>query len=157
MNWDQRFLDLAAHVAAWSKDPSTKVGCVLVNNHRVVVGLGYNGFPRGVDDHIERLNDRETKYLMVQHAEVNAVLNAAGDTHGATAYVTHAPCASCSGVLIQAGIAKIVTNETPAALQQRFGRSFDASRTMLAESGVEIQTKPQPAEMTRPGDKVFDL
>ena len=79
-NWDKRFLDLAEHVAGWSKDPSTQVGCVIVNDKRVVVGLGYNGFPRGVEDTPERLNDRPTKYLMVQHAEVNAILNGSGAT-----------------------------------------------------------------------------
>lgn len=138
--WDRRFLELAAHVASWSKDPSTKVGCVLVNHRRVVVGLGYNGFPRGVADRPYRLYDRGIKYLFVQHAEVNAVLNASGDTHGATAYVTHAPCASCSGVLIQAGISRIVTNPTPDGLQERFNQSFEASRVMLAEAGVELRT-----------------
>ena len=140
-NWDKRFLDLAEHVAGWSKDPSTQVGCVIVNDKRVVVGLGYNGFPRGVEDTPERLNDRPTKYLMVQHAEVNAILNGSGATQGATAYVTHAPCANCTGVLIQAGIARIVTNETPIGLAERFAASFEASKEMLADANVDLCVK----------------
>lgn len=156
MKWDRRFLELAEHVAAWSKDPSTKVGCVLVNPHRVVVGLGYNGFPRGVEDREDRLHERTVKYLLVQHAEVNAVLNAAGPTRGTTAYVTHAPCASCTGILIQAGIARVVTNETPADLQERFRESFEASRAMLKEAKVKLHVLdrmvPSPAlPPTRPG------
>lgn len=136
--WDNFFLTLANHAASASKDPSTKVGCVLVDDRRRVVGLGYNGFPRGVEDTPERLNDRPTKYLMVQHAEVNAVLQAVSDPRGATAYVTHQPCASCSGVLIQAGIKKIVTVRPEAALAERFADSFTAAAAMLDEAGVEI-------------------
>ena len=68
--WDGRFLDAAALVASWSKDPSTRVGCVIVNERRHIVATGYNGFPKGVEDSVERLNDRPTKYLMVQDAGV---------------------------------------------------------------------------------------
>ncbi len=87
--WDTFFIKMADHAATASKDPSTQVGCVLVDDKRCVVGPGYNGFPRGVDDKPARLLDRSTKYLMVQHAEVNAVLNAVAGTEGSTAYVTH--------------------------------------------------------------------
>lgn len=134
--WDRRFLDLAAHVAAWSKDPSTKVGCVLVDTQRIVVGMGYNGFPRGVGDHAERLHDRPVKYAMVQHAEANAVLNASVKPHGATAYVTHPCCANCAGLLIQAGVSRIVTTRPSAGLAERFRESFAIARSMLDEAGV---------------------
>lgn len=134
--WDERFIDLAAEVASWSKDPSTQVGCVLVDDRRHVVSLGYNGFPRGVRDTQERLTDRSQKYLMVQHAEANAVLQAVASTLGTTAYVTHHPCASCAGVLIQAGIARIVTRKPEDGLAERFADSFSAARAMLSEAGV---------------------
>lgn len=137
--WDQRFLALAHHVAQWSKDPSTKVGCVLVDDHRRIVGLGYNGFPRGVSDHTERYEIREIKYLMVQHAEANAILNAVGKTAGATAYVTHHPCASCAGLLIQAGIGRVVTFVPEPGIAERFAESFKASRIMLAEAEVILE------------------
>jgi dCMP deaminase len=136
--WDIRFLELARLVAGWSKDPSTQVGCVLVNPKRVVVGLGYNGFPRGVCDHPERLENRELKYQMVQHAEPNAILNASADVEGCTAYVTHAPCANCTGVLIQAGVTRIVTQPTPAGLAERFAASFEISGKMLNEANVPL-------------------
>jgi cytidylate kinase len=136
--WDKRFLEMAEMVATWSKDPSTKVGCVIVDQERVVLGMGYNGFPRGVCDCEERLNDRSVKYLMVQHAEANAITNASASLKGSTAYVTHAPCANCAGLMIQAGIKKIFTRPTPAGLAERFKDSYTASNIMLTESGVEI-------------------
>lgn len=136
--WHRRFLDLAANVASWSKDPSTQVGCVLVNDKLQVVGMGYNGFPRGVADGSDRYDDRPTKYAMVVHAEANAILNAVGSTDGTVAYVTHKPCASCSGLLIQAGIRSIITNPTPEGLAERFAQSFAISDTMLSEAQVGL-------------------
>jgi dCMP deaminase len=136
--WHRRFLNLAANVASWSKDPSTQVGCVLVNSKLQVVGMGYNGFPRGVGDGPERYDDRPTKYAMVVHAEANAILNAVGATDGAIAYVTHRPCASCSGLLIQAGIRSIITNPTPSGLAERFKDSFAVSEIMLSEAKVSL-------------------
>jgi len=146
LKWHSRFLTLAEHVAAWSKDPSTKVGCVLVDDKRRVVAMGYNGFPRGVEDSAERYDDRNTKYLMVQHAEANAVLNAVGNTEGATAYVTHHPCANCMGLLIQAGVASVITKPVPNALAQRFEDSFAAARAMARDSKVGILEMEDPYE-----------
>lgn len=135
--WDRFFMEMAEHVATASKDPSTKVGCALVDEKRRVIGVGYNGFPRGVCDHPDRYDDRPTKYLMVQHAEANAVLQSIAPTEGATAYVTHPPCANCSGILIQAGIRKVVTRRPSAELQFRFEESFNASKLMFEEADIE--------------------
>lgn len=137
--WDAYYLDMASHISTASKDPSTKVGCVLVDERRRVVGLGYNGFPRGVIDSPERYADRSKKYLFVQHAEVNAVVQAAARLDGVTAYVTHPPCACCTGVLIQAGVKRVVTHWPSAALLERFGDSFRASVDMMDEAGVELE------------------
>ena len=59
--WDLRFLELANHISSWSKDPSTKVGCIIVGADREIRSTGFNGFPRGIDDSEERLTDREEK------------------------------------------------------------------------------------------------
>lgn len=136
--WDERFLRVAQEVATWSKDPSTKVGCVLVNLDRHIIATGYNGFPRGVCDHAQRYEDRSVKYLMVQHAEANAVLQAVADMRSATAYVTHRPCAGCSGILIQAGITRVVSYHADGSFAERFADSFKASETMFAEAGVTL-------------------
>lgn len=143
--WDMRFIALAEHVASWSKDPSTQVGCVLVDRHRHVVSMGYNGFPRGVEDCPGRLGDRAQKYLFVQHAEANALLQAVASTRGTVAYVTHQPCANCTGLLIQAGVETIYTREPDAGLAVRFADSFAASEVMLAETGIPILYLPRLA------------
>lgn len=135
--WDERFMEMAGVVASWSKDPSTKVGCVITNTRRQIVSTGFNGFPVGVDDDPARYADRPTKYLMILHAEQNAVLQAGGDVRGGTAYVTHPPCSQCAAVLIQAGIVRIVTVRPDAGMADRFRDSFAAAEVMLHEAGVE--------------------
>ena len=97
--WDVRFLLLAQHISSWSKDPSTKVGCVVVGADREIRSTGFNGFPRGIDDSIERLEDREEKYPLICHAEENAIMHAARvgvSLKGCTAYVTWPPCTRCA-------------------------------------------------------------
>lgn len=137
-DWDQRFLELAKHVSNWSKDPSTKVGCVIVDERKTVLSLGYNGFPRGVEDTPTRLKTRETKLNMVQHAEANAILNYNGNLHGTTAYVTHKPCSSCCGALIQAGITEIVSRPISEylGLAERLQASYQATDAMLNDTGI---------------------
>jgi dCMP deaminase len=101
--WDLRFLKAAEEVATWSKDPSTKVGCVIVDPElQRRTGEGFNGFPRFMSDDPALYEDRETKYSRTLHAELNAVLFSK-KTEGCTAYVTHPPCSSCALVLIQSG------------------------------------------------------
>ena len=89
--WDSRFLELAKHISEWSKDPSTKVGCVVVGEDREVRSTGFNGFPRGIEDDPTRLGDRDQKYPLICHAEENAIMHAARigvSLKGNTAYVT---------------------------------------------------------------------
>ena len=75
--WDIRFLKLATHISEWSKDPSTKVGCVVVGPDREIRSTGFNGFPRGIQDSDERLTNRDLKYPLICHAEENAIMHAA--------------------------------------------------------------------------------
>jgi dCMP deaminase len=134
--WDYRFLELAESVSKWSKDPSTKVGSVIVDSKRRVIGLGYNGFPRGVKDSEDRYNDRETKLLFVSHAERNALDNAPGSVEGATLYATMFPCNECCKSIIQKGITRIVTFVPSRAKYLLY--NYDNSYTMLNESGVKV-------------------
>ncbi|RDE25170.1 CMP deaminase [Motiliproteus coralliicola] len=109
--WHQRYIDLAHTVASWSKDPSTKVGAVIVSPNREVLSTGYNGFPRGMIDRPDWYADREFKHKHVVHAEANAILNAARygvRLQGCTLYVTHPPCPSCARTIAQAGIEFVV-------------------------------------------------
>lgn len=107
--WDRRFMDLALHVAQWSKDPSTKVGAVIVRPDRRIVSVGYNGFPTGVCDHEERYAERAVKYKFVSHAERNALDNVTQDVTGCTLYSTLQPCSECAKSIIQKGISEVVT------------------------------------------------
>ena len=76
-NWDERFLRLALHISEWSKDPTTRVGCVIVGPSNEVRSIGFNGFPRGVNDDDPSRYDRPAKYMWTEHAERNAIYNAA--------------------------------------------------------------------------------
>jgi dCMP deaminase len=136
-NWDVRFLELAKHVASWSKDPNTKVGAVIVNDNRQVLSLGYNGFPRGVEDRVSRYSDRETKRLFVAHAERNALDNAYVDVRGATLYTTLCPCNECAKSIVQKGIKRVVSFSPPYEIVERF--NIATTRILFKEGGVKLQ------------------
>jgi len=105
--WNLRYLELAKFVSTWSKDPRKKVGAVITEK-RKVKGIGYNGFPHGIEDHDYRLNDKQLKNLIIIHAEVNALHSS--DGRGDTIYVYPClPCTQCLGHIIQYGIKTIVT------------------------------------------------
>ena len=136
-DWDVKFLELASYVSLWSKDPSTKVGAVIANDQKQVLSLGYNGFPRGVDDWASRYEDREMKLLYVAHAERNALDNAFTDVRGATMYTSLCPCNECAKSIIQRGIKRVVARSFPTETQkQRF--NADITLSMFGESGVEL-------------------
>lgn len=135
-DWDARLLALASHVAQWSKDPSTKVGAVVVRPDRTVASMGYNGFPRGVDDDPARYADRPTKYRLVCHAEANAIVSAREPLAGCSIYVSpFPPCAECAKLVIQSGIRRVVA---PVSDVERWRESFETSALMFRESGVEV-------------------
>lgn len=138
-DWDHRFLDMAALVSTWSKDPSTKVGAVITRG-KFVVSLGFNGHPAGVEDSAARLQDRETKYRTIIHAELNAILSARQPLDGCTLYVVpFMPCSSCGAVIVQAGIKRVVTLESN---NERWAESFEITRTIFAEAGIELVILP---------------
>tara|TARA_B100000927_G_scaffold123841_1_gene99835 strand:- start:1406 stop:1843 length:438 start_codon:yes stop_codon:yes gene_type:complete len=140
--WDIRFLKLATHISEWSKDPSTKVGCVVVGPDREIRSTGFNGFPRGIQDSDERLTNRDLKYPLICHAEENAIMHAARiglALKGCTAYVTWPPCTRCARSLIQAGVSEIVI---PSGLEipDRWRDDFEMSMGLLREAEVTIRS-----------------
>jgi len=104
--WNHYHMRMALQAAEMSKDPSTKTGCVIVRDRRIV-STGYNGFPMGVDDKEEWLNDREMKYALTIHAETNAILDAKTDLKDTYLYCTHFPCHDCAKNIVQSGIEKV--------------------------------------------------
>lgn len=142
-DWDHRFLDMAALVSTWSKDPSTKVGAVITRG-KFVVSLGFNGHPAGVEDSTGRLHDREMKYRTIIHAELNAILSARQPLEGCTLYVVpFMPCSNCGAVIVQAGIKRVVTLESN---NERWAESFEITRTIFAEASVDLVILPAAEE-----------
>lgn len=143
--WDRKFIEMAVLVSSWSKDPSTKVGCVIADSDHAQLSEGFNGFPRGIADD-SRLQVREMKYRLIVHAEANAIAAAARNGHslkGATAYVTFSPCPQCAALLIQAGIRRVVTikGATPA----HWLAECEIAQAMLHEAGVIYEEAERPA------------
>lgn len=112
IDWDECFMRICHVIAKRSKDPNTQNGSAVVNSKRVVVGLGYNGFPRSVNDSVlpwEREGGFcDTKYAYVVHAEENAIYNSNAQTEGCVLYCTLFPCNECAKTIIQCGIKEIV-------------------------------------------------
>jgi len=139
--WDRRFLELASHISTWSKDPSTKVGCVVVGEDREIRSTGFNGFPRGIEDDTERLEDRAQKYPLICHAEENAIMHAARigiSLKGNTAYVTWPPCTRCTRSLIQAGISEVVY-PTGIEIPERWEDDLGIAMGMMEEAGITVR------------------
>ena len=132
--WTQRFLDLAEHIGSWSYDPRTKLGAVIADDRHRIISIGYNGFPRGVQDKPERYNDRATKHLFVAHAERNALDNSPMSVEDCTLYVPLMPCNECAKSIIQRGIKKVVCYVPDR--EDTF--NWDITRQMFHESGVML-------------------
>tara|TARA_B100000959_G_C14883777_1_gene583702 strand:- start:41 stop:484 length:444 start_codon:yes stop_codon:yes gene_type:complete len=138
MKWHQRFLSLADSIATWSKDPSRGVGAVIVSPMRQVLATGYNGLPRGFEDHDERLQ-RPVKYDLIVHAEMNAIIQCARNgvsPVGATIYSSFSPCIHCSLAIAQAGITKVVTKQIDAD-DEHWNESIGKSALLFEEVGIE--------------------
>ncbi len=136
ITWDNYFMGVAKLSGLRSKDPNTQVGACIVNKDKRIVGIGYNGFPRGCsddefpwgysDDYVD------CKYAYVVHAELNAILNSNQKLTNCTIYVSHFPCNECAKAIIQAGIVEVVYEFDKHAMRD----STVASKKMFAASNV---------------------
>jgi dCMP deaminase len=140
--WHNRFIEMAKMVSTWSKDPSSQIGAVAINDERRILATGYNGFPKGIADTEERLNDRDQNYPRIIHAEMNALMNAlysGVSLKDATLYVYGLPvCPSCTKCIIQAGIKHVVipsVNTDKGNWQEVWE---EQSLPMFKESGVQV-------------------
>ena len=139
--WDMRFLDMAKLISSWSKDPSTQVGSVIVDSNNRVVSVGYNGFPQGISDD-SRLDNRETKYKIILHAERNALLFAQRPLEGCTIYTyPFMPCPSCASMIIQSGISSVISYMNK---DERWEKEFELSRQIFKEVDVFLYEYPLP-------------
>lgn len=147
--WDRHFLGLALQHAKMSKDPNTQVGSVIVGPDREIVSAGFNGFPRGIDDTVERLADREKKLQLIVHAEMNAILAAAKNgirLQGCTLYLAATklatgmvwggpPCTRCTVEIIQAGITEIVSHPVK-SIPSKWHADLNLAGELIRESGI---------------------
>ena len=136
----ERYLKLAEHFSLWSKDPSTKIGAVIVGKNGEIVSQGYNGFPRGVKDNQERWDTKELKYKFVVHAEANALynalLNGAKIDDKCVLYVWGLPvCNECAKGIIQSGIKTVIVKSTKD--DEKWKTFGELSKQMFYESGVK--------------------
>jgi dCMP deaminase len=142
-NWDRYFVEMAKLVSTKSKDPSTKVGAVIVSSTNEVLSTGFNGFCRGIDEHAPGRWERPDKYSWVAHAEANAIYNAARNgirVAGARMYLNWAPtpCIECTKAIIQAGIIGVLGPDIPfAGKGKQWEEHFKLTKIMLREAGVD--------------------
>src|SRR5947207_3440310 len=134
-------MNLARHIAEWSKDRSRRVGAVVVGPANEVRALGYNGFPRGIDDDSPGRHERPEKYLWVEHAERNAIYNAARigvSLSGCKMYLPWFPCMDCARAIVQSGISALIAIE-PDLSDPKWGEDFRRAIMLFEEAGVAVR------------------
>ncbi|PKA55243.1 dCMP deaminase [Apostasia shenzhenica] len=149
LSWDDYFMAIAFLSAKRSKDPNRQVGACLVSQNGIILGIGYNGFPRGCSD--DKLpwakksisgDPLETKYPYVVHAEVNAILNTNhASAAGQRLYVTMFPCNECAKIIIQSGVSEVIYFVEK--MLNNPDTAYTASHKLLSMAGVKVR-KHQP-------------
>ena len=139
MKWQARFLALTKEIASWSKDSGTKVGAVIVRPDRTICSVGFNGFPRGIEDSPSAIANRDTKLLRTIHAELNAILSAKEPLNGYSIFVwPFQPCSQCAAAIIQSGIKDVYCPFTDHSSNDRWSESFKNALQMLDEANVRV-------------------
>ncbi len=146
-DWDSRFMGLARQIGEWSKDRSRRVGCVIVGPNNEVRSTGFNGFPRGIDDDVESRHERPTKYRWTEHAERNAIYNAARigtPLEGCRMYIPWFPCMDCARAIVQCGISQLICTE-PNSSDAQWAADFAEVPELLREGRVQIKFVMEPS------------
>ena len=143
MRWTEYFYNIAEQVKTKSKDNRTQIGAVIVGKDKEIVSTGYNSFPRGIVDNKPERQERPEKYFWFEHAERNAIYNAARigvSTKGCTMYLTCGMvCSDCARAIINAGISKIFLKRGGGAKSDKWIESAERSEMMFEEAGVSVQ------------------
>lgn len=155
--WDDHFLGMALYHSKLSKDPSTRVGSVIIGPDREILSAGFNGFPRGIADTHDRLHNRDTKLKLVVHAEMNALLAAARTgmkLKGCTLYLAATddsglvwggpPCTRCTVEIIQVGISEIVSHPVK-SVPSRWHEDLTLAKSLIEEAGIIYREVPTEA------------
>tara|TARA_Y100001937_G_scaffold27190_1_gene39024 strand:- start:21137 stop:21598 length:462 start_codon:yes stop_codon:yes gene_type:complete len=140
--WKSRYLDLAERISHWSKDPSTKVGCIVIGKDGQVLSQGFNGFPRKFSDDLELYVMRETKYRFIVHAEMNAIYHATlnGISLKNSVFFIHGlhVCHECAKALVQVGAKGVVMRQTKET-STKWAESFHYAQEILTQGGIEYE------------------
>jgi dCMP deaminase len=149
-DWDSYFMAMAFLTAQRSIDPSTKHGCIITKNHKVI-GVGYNGPPQGLDDSQIPLT-RPEKYLVLSHAEENGITNSdQSDLRGTTVYITGYPCSRCFRMLLNKQVGKIIYGCVGSKMLDQ--NDLKATSLMLS-----IQKNSNPTQLIAySGDKFIEV
>lgn len=145
-SWDDTFMEICDVLSKRSKDPSTKLGCVIIGEHREILTTGYNCFPRGIDDNNPERYITPLKYKWIEHAERNAIYNAIRCNTAlmnSCLYCNWIPCTDCCRAIIQSGIKEIVAKDL--SVPDRWVSDFRQSCIMLSEAGIKLR-KPNSEE-----------
>lgn len=135
--WCKRFMSMAKLVSTWSKDKH-QVGAIIVDPDKRIIGLGYNGFAKHIQDTPTRLSDKELKRALMIHAEENAILNTyENDTKDGVIFIYgYPPCLHCTNILIQAGIKKIYFY-SPEDISEFWKTNLEFAKTIALEADLQ--------------------
>jgi dCMP deaminase len=143
MEWKEYFLNIAEQVKLKSKDKFTQIGVVIVGKDNEILSTGFNSFPRGLNDNVNERQERPEKYFWLEHAERNAIFNAARigvSLKDSTMYMTcGVSCSDCARAIINSGIKTIYCN-TIDSKSTNIELWNDAKRSlvMFEECGIEV-------------------
>ena len=143
MDWIEYFLGVAEQVKLKSKDESTQIGAVIVGKDKEILSTGYNSFPRGLNDNLKERQERPEKYFYFEHAERNAIYNAARvgiPINNSEIYLTSGlPCCDCARGIINSGIKKVhCKKECTTKNKEKWEEQQSKSLVMFQECGVEV-------------------
>ena len=147
-SWDEYYLDICKVVAARSKDPHTQIGCVIAGPAHEIRSTGYNSLPRGIRDDVPERLERPTKYLWMEHAERNAIYNAARcgtPLEGCTLYVEIMPCMDCARALVQAGIRAVIISGARMSqyTSDYYDEHFRNVEVLFQEADITVRRVPE--------------
>ena len=134
--WTDYFLGLAKVISQRSHDIHTQHGCVITDQNNRILGVGYNGYPRGLDDS-KLPKSRPDKYVWMVHSERNALSNCVVRPDNGIAYVTGQCCNDCIMALWQEGIQTVymVDDHGTHLFDESAQKTFD---TFVSMSGIKI-------------------
>lgn len=140
ISWDDYFMTMVYLVAMRSKDQSTHIGSVIVDDLNIVRSVGYNSFVRGIKDDISERQTRPEKYFWMEHSERNAIYNSTTSVRGCKMYTNGVPCMDCARGIVQAGIKEVIVDRSwDDNNVDKWKEHADRTLTMFKEAGVEVR------------------